>query len=98
MYQKQKLIKITRRKNKEIVKIVEKMKNADVKVLYRENYQIEGDLVLKERKIYIPKDKVLRVEIIQLHHDIPVTRYSGRWKTTELVARSNKRYKICEWL
>ena len=50
-------------------------------------------MVLKERKIYIPKDKVLRVEIIQLHHDIPVTRYSGRWKTTELVARSDKRYK-----
>jgi len=33
MYQEQKLIKITRGKNKEIVKIVEKMKNADVKVL-----------------------------------------------------------------
>ena len=66
---------------------------------YKEtNSRLEGDLVLKERKIYILKDKVLRVEIIQLHHDVPVTEHSGRWKTTELVARSNKRYKICEWL
>jgi len=66
---------------------------------YKEtNSRLEGDLVLKERKIYILKDKVLRVEIIQLYHDVPVTEHSGRWKTTELVARSNKRYKICEWL
>jgi len=31
---------------------------------------LEGDLVLKEGKIYIPKNEELRVEIIQLHHDV----------------------------
>ena len=57
-------IKIDRSKNKEIVRVVEEMKKARVKVLREEESQIEKDLVLKERKIYIPKDKVLRVEII----------------------------------
>jgi len=43
---------------------------------------------LKERKIYVPKDRELRAEIIWLHHDIPVVGYVGRWKTTELVTRN----------
>jgi len=32
---------------------------------------MEGDLVLKEEKVYIPKDEELRMEIIWLHHDVP---------------------------
>ena len=43
---------------------------------------MEGDLVLKKEKIYIPKDEELRVE------DVPVVGYRGRWKTTELVTRN----------
>ena len=50
--------------------------------------QIEGDLMLKEEKVYILKNKKLRVEIIQLHHDILVLRHRGRWKMTELVTRN----------
>jgi len=45
-------------------------------------------LVLKEDKVYMPKDKELRTEIIQLHHNILVARYGGKWKTTELVTRN----------
>jgi len=45
-------------------------------------------LVLKEGKIYIPKDEELRVEIIQLHHDVLVAGHGGRWKTVELVMRN----------
>ena len=37
-----------------------------------DEWQIEKDLVLKEGKMYMPKNKKLRVEIIQLHHNIPV--------------------------
>jgi len=45
--------------------------------------------MLKERKIYVPKDEELRVEIIQLHHhDIPAVEYGGKWKTVELVTRN----------
>jgi len=54
------------------------MKKAGVKVLRGDEWQIEGDLVLKKRKVYVPKDKALRVEIIWLHHDVPVTGYKGR--------------------
>ena len=36
----------------------------------------------------MPKNKVLRAEIIQLHHDILVMEHRGRWKTIELVTRN----------
>jgi len=39
----------------------------------------------KERKVYMPKNNILRVEIIRLHHDIPVGGHEGQWKTVELV-------------
>ena len=64
-------IKRTRSKNKEVVRVVEEIKKVGVKVLREEEWQIEGELVLKEEKIYVLKDKKLRIEIIQLHHDVP---------------------------
>jgi len=70
-------IKIARSKNK-VVRIVEEMKKAGVKVLRGEVWQVEGDLVLKEEKIYILKNKALRVEIIWLYHDVPVIGYGGK--------------------
>ena len=33
--------------------------------------------MLKEEKIYVPKDEELRAEIIQLHHDVPVAGHRG---------------------
>jgi len=54
------------------------MKKAGVKVLRRDKWQIERDLVLKKEKVYVLKDKKLRVEIIWLHHDISVTKHGGR--------------------
>ena len=41
-----------------------------MKELQGEEWQIKGDLVLKEEKIYVLKDVELRVEIIWLHHDV----------------------------
>ena len=64
------------------------MKKAEIKVLRGDEWQIEGDLVLKESKVYVPKDKELRVEIIWLHHDTTVARHREKWKTTELVTRN----------
>ena len=57
-------MKKARSKDKEVVRVVEEMKKAKVKMLQEEEWQIEGDLVLKEGKIYILKDKELRAEII----------------------------------
>ena len=54
------------------------MKKVEVKVLRGDEWQIEDELVLKEGKIYVPKDKELRVEIIQLHHDISITEHKRR--------------------
>jgi len=33
--------------------------------------------VLKEGEIYVPKDKELRAEIIQLHYNIPAAGHEG---------------------
>jgi len=46
--------------------------------LREEEWQIEGELVLKEGKVYVPKDEELRVEIIQLHHDTLVAGHKGK--------------------
>ena len=43
---------------------------------------------MKEGKVYVLKDEELRVEIIQLHHDVPVVGYREKWKMTELVTRN----------
>ena len=80
----------------EVVKAVEEMKRAGVKVLRDEEWREHKGLMLKEGKVYVPKDKKLRAEVIRLHHDMPVGGYGGQWKMTELVARSEPRSKaIC---
>jgi len=81
-------IKKARSKDEEIVRVVEEMKKAGVKELQGNEWQTEGDLVLKKGKVYVPKDEQLRVEVIQLHHDVPAAGYRGRWKTVELVMRN----------
>jgi len=81
-------IKKARSKDKEVVRAVEEMKKVGVKVVREEEWQLEEDLVLKEGKVYMLKDKELRAEIIWLHHDVPIARHGGEWKTTELVMRN----------
>jgi len=70
-------IKKARSKDKEVVRIVEEMKKAKVKKLRGEEWKIEGDLVIKEGKIYVPKDMELRAEIIQLHYDMLAAGHRG---------------------
>jgi len=38
--------------------------------------EVDG-IMYKEEKVYIPKDKQLRMEIIWLHHDMPVGQHRG---------------------
>ena len=64
------------------------MKKAEVKVIQGEEWKIEGELVLKKGKVYIPKDKKLRIEIIQLHHNVLMAEHGGKWKMVELVTRN----------
>ena len=81
-------IKKARDKDKEIVRIVEEMKKAGVKVIQGEEWKIEEKLVLKEGKVYVPKDEKLRTEIIWLHYDVLMAGHGGKWKTVELVTRN----------
>ena len=71
-------MKKARSKDEEVVRVVEEIKKAKVKILWREEWQIEGDLVLKEEKVYVPKDEELRSEIIWLYHDVPVVGHGSR--------------------
>ena len=81
-------IKNARNKDKEVVRVAEEMKKTGVKVLQGEEWQIEGELMLKKEKVYMLKDEALRVEIIWLHHNIPVAEHREKWKMTELVTQN----------
>jgi len=81
-------IKKVRSKDKDIVRVVEKMKKMGVRELHRNEWQIKGDIVLKKGKVYVLKDEELRAEVIWLHHDVPAAGHGGRWKTVELVTRN----------
>ena len=54
------------------------MKKIEVKVLREDKCQIERNLVLKKEKVYMPKNKKLRIEIILLYYDILVAKYKER--------------------
>ena len=81
-------IKKAKNKDEDIIRVVEEIKKAEVKVLQGDEQQIKEELVLKEEKVYVPKNEELRAEIIWLHYDMPVTGHRGRQKTTELVTRN----------
>ena len=49
---------------------------------------MEGNLVLKEGKVYVLKDEELRTEVIWLYYDTLVAGHGGRWKIVELVTRN----------
>ena len=41
-------------------------------------WEIQRDLVLKEGKVYMPKNEKLKIKIIWLHHDVPVAGHEER--------------------
>ena len=61
-------------------------------------------LVLFRGRVYIPLDAQLRHDIVEAHHDTPVTGHSGRWKTTagstELLVAGDETLhcEVCEGL
>ena len=83
-----KKVRESKAKDDEIIKAVEEMKQAGVKMLRDKEWREEDGLMLKKRKVYMPKDEELRTEIIWLHHDTLVGGHGGQWKTVELVTRN----------
>jgi len=67
---------------------VEEMKQVGVKVLRDEEWRDIDGVMYKEGKVYIPKNEMLRAEIIRLYHDTPVRGHGRQWKTVELVTRN----------
>ena len=57
-------IKKSKVKDNKVIKVVEEMKQAGVKMLKDKKQQKENGLILRNRKVYIPRDKRLRAEII----------------------------------
>ena len=68
-------IKKLNTKDNEIIKVVEEIKQAEVKILRNEEWQEENRLILRNRKIYVLKNKKLRAEIIWLYHNILVGKH-----------------------
>ena len=65
-------------KDDEVVKAVEEIKRAGVKMLRDEEWREVDGVMYKERKVYVPKNDKLRAEIIRLHHDTPVGGHGGQ--------------------
>ena len=70
-------IKKARSKDKKVVRVVEEIKKTGVKVIKRDEWQIEEDLVLKKEKVYVLKDEELRAEIIQIHYNVLAAGHGG---------------------
>ena len=70
------------------------MKKTGVKVPREDEWEIAERLILKEEKIYVPKNEELRAEIIQLYHNMPVAGYGGRQKTTESVTKNYQQPEV----
>ena len=70
-------IKISEARDNKVIKAVEEMKKAGVKMLRNKEWREEDGTMMKEEKVYVPKDEALRVEIIRLHHDTPMGGHKG---------------------
>jgi len=65
-------------KDDEVVKAVEEMKQAGVKMLKNEEWREVDSVMYEEGKVYVPRNDKLRAEIIRLHHDTPVEGHGGQ--------------------
>ena len=65
-------------KDGKVVKAVEEMKKAGIKMLRDEEWREVDGVMYKEGKVYMPKDNKLRAEIIGLYHDTPVGGHGGQ--------------------
>ena len=81
-------VRQSRVRDDEVVKVMEEMKWAGVKILRDEEWREINSIMYKKGKVYISKDKKLRVEIIRLYYDIPVQEHGRQWKIVELVTRN----------
>ena len=65
-------------KDNKVVKAVEEIKQAEVKILKDEKQREVDGIIYKEEKLYVSKDNILRAEIIRLHYDILMGGHKGQ--------------------
>ena len=53
-------IKRTKGKDKEVVRVVEKIKKVGIEASRGDKWEMDGELVLKEGKVYVLRDEVSR--------------------------------------
>jgi len=70
-------IRKTQEGNKKVVKAVEELKKAGIKILRDEEWEIEDGVIIKKERIYVQEGE-LRNEVIRLHHDTSVGGHRGR--------------------
>jgi len=61
----------------DVVKAIEEIKQAGVKMLRNKEWCQEDSLILKKGKVYVSKNEKLRAEVIRLHHDTPIGGHKG---------------------
>ena len=66
-------------KDDEVVKAMEKMKWAEVKMLRNKKWKEVDGIIYKKEKVYVPKDDKLRAEIIRLYHNKRVQKGIAYW-------------------
>ena len=71
-------VKKCKARDNETIKAIEEMKQAGIKILRNKKWCQEDSLMLKEGKVYVPKDEKLRTEVIRLHHDMLVEGHGGQ--------------------
>ena len=80
-------IKKVQEEDERVVKAVEELKKAGIKLLKDKEQEIKDGTVMKEERIYVPERK-LRGEVVRLYYDTLVGRHSRRQKTIEMVMRN----------
>ena len=63
--------------DEKVVKAVEELKKAGIKILRDEEWEIEDGVIIKKERIYVQEGE-LRNEVIRLHHDTSVGGHRGR--------------------
>ena len=71
-------VKQSRVKDDEVIKAVKEMKQTGVKMLRDEEWREVDGIMYKEGKVYVPKDNILRMEIIRLYHNTLVGGHRGQ--------------------
>jgi len=65
-------------KDNKVIKVIKEMKRAGVKMLRDKEWREIDGVIYKEKKVYVPKDNILRVEIIRLHHNMLAGEHEGQ--------------------